>query len=76
MQEGRGRQAEVSFPSPLVERPTLQFVAQINVLPSPPGVTAQAATPMGVATLFALDTTCTGVSTEHILNSGNHVKGL
>jgi hypothetical protein len=39
-------------------------------------VTAQAATPMGVATLFALDTTCAGVSTEHILNSGNQVKGF
>jgi hypothetical protein len=39
-------------------------------------VTAQAATPMGVATPCSLDTASTGVPTEDILNSDNHVKGL
>ncbi len=33
-------------------------------------VTGQASTTMGVATLYALDTASTGVSTEDILNSG------
>jgi hypothetical protein len=39
-------------------------------------VTAQSATTMGVATLYALDTASTGVSTEDILKQGNSVKGL
>jgi hypothetical protein len=39
-------------------------------------VTAQAATPMGVATPYSLDTASTGVPTEDILNSDNRVKGL
>jgi hypothetical protein len=39
-------------------------------------VTAQAATTMGVATLYALDTASTGVATADILNSANQVKGL
>jgi hypothetical protein len=37
-------------------------------------VTAQSSTTMGVATLYAIDTASTGVSTEDILKSG--VKGL
>ena len=39
-------------------------------------VTAQAATTMGVATLYAIDTASTGVATADILNSGSRVKGL
>jgi hypothetical protein len=39
-------------------------------------VTAQAATTMGVATLYSLDTATTGVATADILNSANQVKGL
>ena len=39
-------------------------------------VTAQAATPMGVATPYSLDTASTGVPTEDTLNSDNRVKGL
>lgn len=38
------------------------------------GVTAQAATTMGVATLYALDTAATGKATEAILSA--QVKGL
>jgi len=38
------------------------------------GVTAQAATTMGVATLYAIDTASTGKSTEAVLSS--KVKGL
>ena len=36
-------------------------------------VTGQAATTMGVATLYALDTASTGVATEDILKSGSLV---
>ena len=39
-------------------------------------VTAQAATTMGVATLYAIDTAASGIATEDILKSGNSVKGL
>ena len=37
-------------------------------------VTAQAATTMGVATLYSIDTASTGVATKEILNDG--IKGL
>ncbi len=37
-------------------------------------VTAQAATTMGVATLYSLDTASTGIATKDILNTG--VRGL
>lgn len=39
------------------------------------GVTAQAATTMGVATLYSLDTASTGMATKAILSSGSP-KGL
>jgi hypothetical protein len=39
-------------------------------------VTAQAATPMGVATPYSLDIASTGVPAEDILNSDNRGKGL
>ena len=38
-------------------------------------VTAQAATTMGVTTLYSIDTASTGIATEDILNSSK-VKGL
>jgi len=39
-------------------------------------VTAQAATTMGVTTLFAIDTASTGVATKDILTSSTKVAGL
>ena len=38
------------------------------------GVTAQASTTMGVATLYALDTASTGVATKEILSTGSMLK--
>lgn len=39
-------------------------------------VTAQAATTMGVATLYSLDTASTGKATADILSAGGTVKGM
>lgn len=40
------------------------------------GVTAQAATTMGVTTLYSIDTASTGVATKDILTPSNKVAGL
>lgn len=40
------------------------------------GVTAQAATTMGVTTLYSIDTATTGVATKDILTPSNKVAGL
>ena len=39
-------------------------------------ITAQAATTMGVTTLYAIDTASTGISTKDILSASTKVKGL